>query len=171
MPQLAGEWILAEDIAPVRYIAKSATETVSASTTMQNDDDFLLVPLAANKTYRVEVRLSCQATAVNANIKTQFVLAGGAAQKAARHVMASEVATTSTAATLMTLPVSNVTGVVTSGITNGTSGVTVHYEFLLETTTSGTAGTFTMQWAQGTATGTTSLTPSSYMIITEVEAV
>lgn len=160
----SGAWVRA--IPPVRYIVKSATETVTGSTTMQNDDDFVNVALAANKVYRIQLLITALASTTG-DIATQFVLGGGAAQKAAKHSIGPELASASGAATLANLAVVNATSPISFGLT--TSGVNIQQEFLVETTTSGTAGTVTFQWAQNSNAGNTQLTNSSYMIITEVE--
>ena len=171
MPQLAGETILASDIAPVRFVQKAAIETVTSSATLQNDDDLVLIPMAANKIYRVEVRLACTSTAVGIN--TQWVLAGGVAQLSTKSNQGIGPAATSvSAATTVRVDRSNITTAVPWGA-GWTAGQTAHLEqeFLIETTTSGTAGTITLQWCQVTSNASgTALTTGSYLIITEVEA-
>lgn len=177
MPQYAGEIILATDIIPVRYWKKTAQESVSASTTLQDDDDFVNIALAANRVYRVELYAFAFNTST-ADIKIAWTIAGGAVQFSTRLCQGPSLNSTDvtgTAAAAITV------GVVRSSVHNFTTAVSygtdaaatsaIHEEGLIETTTSGLAGTVTVQWAQNASSVTaTSLTAGSHLIITEVEA-
>jgi hypothetical protein len=170
MPQAAGETILASDIIPVRYYQKLATESRTSVATPVNDADFANIPLAANKMYRVEAFLGVGG-AVAADIATNWVLGGG---------VQSLVTTKHTRGpglsggdprddTQVRISVSNVTTTVTYGASPSGTG-SIHEDFLVETTTSGTAGTITLQWWQAVSNATaTTLISGSYLIITEIE--
>lgn len=165
---LAGQILRAGDSPAPRFRQKSGTETVSASTAMQDDNDFALLPLAASKVYRVEVYLAISASA-SGNYQQQWVYSAGVAQLTARHQVGPFATSTSSTNTAVNLNVTNPTSAFGFGVTSTSGTVSVRQEFILETTTSGIAGTITLQWAQGTSSGTTSLSNSSYVIITEVE--
>lgn len=169
MPQLSGEFILAEDIVPVRYIKKIATETITSSTTQQNDDDIAGIALAANKVYLVQFYGAFLA-ATGGDIATTWVVGGGAAQLTARTCIGPATTTTNVTDTTMRAARHDFTTAVPYG-GDGTRSTAIQETFLVETTTSGNAGTLTLQWAQGTSNGTgTQLTTSTFVVITEVEA-
>lgn len=168
MVQLAGEFILAEDIVPVRYFRKTATESVTSSTTMQDDDDLAGIPLSPNKTYHVEF-YGAAAGAVGGDIKIGWVLGGGAAQLTGRAVIAPQIGMTDITNTAVRMARNNLGTVIAYG-TEANPGL-IFEAFIIETTTSGLAGTLTMQWAQNASSATpTQLTTSTYLIVTEVEA-
>lgn len=164
--QLAGEDILASDIVTPRYVVKSGVETVTTSAVLQDDNDFNLIALAASRVYRIEVLLAASCTGTG-DIQTTFVLAGGASQLTARHSRGPASSSTTASDTTMDIAHVNLTTPLNYGLNSAGGTATIKHEFLVQTTT---AGTITMQWAQDTANGATSLSASSYMILTEVEA-
>lgn len=165
--QLAGEDILASDIATPKYVKKAATETVTASATLQDDNDFNLIPLAANKVYRIEGRFAISISALGTgDYKQAWVFTGGATLLTARFSIGSDLGTTDPASTMVTTTHTNPTTSTSFGVDDAGATI-IMQEFLAITTT---VGTLTLQWAQNTANGTTSLSGNSYLIITEIEA-
>jgi hypothetical protein len=170
MPQLAGETILAEDIVPVRYFKKVATESVTSSTTMQDDNDFAGIALAANKVYKVEF-YGAAVGDVAGDIKIGWVVGGGCTALTSRAIMSAQIGTTDSTNTAVRIARNAVATVVPFGTTTSSTGVTITETFLVETTTSGTAGTLTLQWAQNSSNAvSTDLLSNSFMIVTEIEA-
>jgi hypothetical protein len=167
---LAGETVRASHYPKVRVIKKAANESVTSSTVFQDDDDFS-IDLDAGKTYRVETYLSVSG-ATAGDIKVAWVLTGGAAQLTARHCRGPALATADVTATSIRDSVHNL---VTTTIGYGTDNATnssIFEDFLVETTTANASGTLTMQWAQnGSSATSTTMSSSSYMVVTEVDLV
>lgn len=165
MAGLAGEIARASDLSRVRVIKKAATESVTSSTTLQNDNDFS-VTLDAGKVYRIEIYLSIGG-ATAGDIKFAWAVTGGVAQYTSRHAVGPTIGVADITNTSMRAGVHNLSTSVPVGV-EATAGS--HQEnFLVETTTSGTSGTLTLQWAQNTSNATASTVgASSYMVITEV---
>ncbi len=167
MAQAAGETILASDIVPVRVWKKSASEN-RTSATMTNDADFVLIPLAANKTYSIRALYGVTATSATGDFACQYVLAGGAAQLTTKASLGPTLGTADVNNTSMLSNRANVTTSISFGVfTSGTAHA--QQEFIVETTTAGTAGTITMQWANPGASGTTTLASSTVWVVQEVE--
>jgi hypothetical protein len=170
MPQLAGETILAEDIIPVRYFKKIATESVTSSITMQDDDDLAGIALAANKVYLCEF-YGASVGATAGDIKIGWVAGGGAAALTSRAIMSAQIGTTDSTNTAVRIARNALATAVPFGTTTGSTGITINETFIMETTTSGTAGTLTLQWAQDTSNATpTQLLSNTFLIVTEIEA-
>ena len=166
MPQLAGETILASDIIPVKVYRKAATEN-RTSLTLTNDADFVNLPFAANKTFNIRCLFAVTGSAITTDFSTQFVLGGGLAQLTSKSNVGPELASSNVASTLMVANRSNIVTLINFG-TPASGSIHAEQEFIAETTTSGTAGTLTFQWAPVGA-GTCSLLSSSVIIVQEVE--
>lgn len=165
MAGLAGEVALASSLSRVRVIKKAAGESVTSSTTIQDDDDFVIT-LDADKVYRIELYASISG-ATGGDFRVAWATTGGVAQYTGRHVQAAATASTDTLNTSIRTSVHNLTTEIISG-TEATGGS--HQEsFLVETFTSGASGTLRLRWAQGTSSATaTTLGTSSHMVVTEV---
>ena len=154
--------------ATAKYKKKAATETVTSSTTLQDDDDFVFT-LAAGKVFHVELHVIATG-ASGGDVKVAWAVTGGVAALTNRHVEGPQIGTTDTTNTAVRT--SGAHGLTTSIAygTDGTNGSRIVEDFLVETTTAGTSGTLTCQWAQNTSSGTaTGFNGSSFVIITELE--
>lgn len=165
---LAGETVRASHYPKVRVIKKAANESVTSSTTFQDDADFT-VTLDAGKTYKIETYLSVSG-ATAGDIKITWVLTGGVAQLSARHCKGPSVGTADVTATTMRDSVHNLTTLTIAYGTDNTTNSSIFEDFLVETTTANASGTLTMQWAQNASSATaTTISGSSYMVITEID--
>jgi hypothetical protein len=166
---LAGQLVRASHYPKTRVIKKAASESVTSSTTFQDDDDFT-VSLEANRVYRIQVRLSVGG-ATAGDFKAQWVVTGGVAQYTARHCMGPGVSTTGAGDGSVRSSVHNLSTSVTYGC-DGSSNGAVFEDFLVETVVGAAAGTLTLQWAQSASSGTaTTMTTSSFMVVEEVEEI
>lgn len=167
---LAGERVRVGNYPKVRVIKKAASETVTNSNVFQNDDDFS-VTLDAGKTYRIELCAVVTGPAA-ADVQFKWVTTGGAASLTNRHCIGPNAATTDVTAT--TVRSNGAPGLATAIVygTDGTNGSRILETFLMETTTAGTSGTLTLQWAQNTANVTgTAMNVHSYLVVTEVDLI
>lgn len=167
---LAGETVRTSHYPKVRVIKKAASETVTSSTTFQDDDDFS-VTLEADRTYRIELRAAWTG-ATAGDVKTQWVVTGGVAQLTGRHCRGPALGTAdSTSGSTRSSGGHGLTTSINYG-TDGTNGSAVTEEFYVETTTAGTSGTLTLQWAQNGPSGTGTVMSSwSWLVITEVDLI
>lgn len=132
----------------VKFARKTADETISSSTTLQNDDD-LFVTVAANAVYEFSLELQVLAQPTN-DFKLGFTgPAGYSMEYTARGPTTAAAANTDTY---------TVTGTATDvpafgGLAGQDLGVSLRGLVI----TSGTAGTLQLQWAQNAsgASGTT----------------
>ena len=167
---LAGETVLASHYPKVRVIKKAANESVTSSTTFQDDNDFS-IDLDAGKTYRIETFLSVSG-ATAGDIKVAWVLTGGVAQLSARHCRGPAVGPADVTATTIRDSVHNLTTTTISYGTDNATNSAIFEDFLVETTTANASGTLTMQWAQnGSSATSTTISASSYVVVTEVDLV
>lgn len=74
MAQLAGETILASDIKVIKTRNKASSESVTSSTTMQNDNDFVIA-LEAGKIYDITLWLHVTGNTTN-DIKVAWATTG-----------------------------------------------------------------------------------------------
>ncbi len=137
-----------------KYLNKAADETVSASTTFQDDNHFASIAFAANQTWICELVLSIVGTEAG-DFKAQWAVTGGATIPS-RHIWGS--GNTAGAAD----NASNVTSVsmqarlYNASVSTGTDEdgtVRTSYRESIKVTTT-TSGTITFQWAQLAASGT-----------------
>ena len=142
----------------INTIRKTANEDVTSSITPQNDDE-LIVPVAANATYEIEFVIFAQSADAAADLLTAWSVPSGATGlKAVLGPTSTAAAFTSNANTAATLKGRNfATNVAYQLDTDGT--------LIIEkaaVVTSSTAGNVTFQWSQNTssATATTVLSRS-----------
>lgn len=163
---LAGEYVRTSHYPKVRVVRKAATETVTNSATLQNDDDFSIT-LEADKSYRIELHLVASGPAA-ADVRLAWTATGGASSPTGRHVLGPESGTASVTATQMR---ATATHAFTTNViygTDGTSNSRIYEDFLVDVV--GSSGTLTLQWAQGTANATgTNVFANSYLVVTEVD--
>jgi len=164
---LAGEPIRASHItnATTRRIQKTAPETVTSSTTVQNDNHFVLaLPVGL---WRIELFLHVFGHATSGDIRTRWTNTGTMTARG-RSVIGPAAATTDVrdGNTNASAPATQFSDEVVCGCDATTRGV-VKEDIEVEVTV---AGTLTFQWAQGTssATGTT-VDTDSRMFITKLE--
>ena len=138
---------------------KTADESVTSSTTFQ-DDDHLTVAVEANCVYVLEMVLSYDALAAG-DLKTQFVMPAGATVVGAALGLTTTAAATTDDYTTSWVGLANVGGV------GAGSTQAVYARGLF--TTSGTAGTLKLQWAQTVSSATaTRIFTGSYMLLRRV---
>lgn len=136
-----------------RYINKSASESVTSSTTLQ-DDDALTFTVAANSTYLVRLGVFYDGSAVSGGIKLALTLPAGAIFSV---TTSSATYAASSGTVFLDDPTTDGVGVVSGG------------SFDLLVTTVGTAGSATLQWAQSASDATaTRLLPGSYFRVRRV---
>lgn len=167
---LAGERVTVANYPKVRVVKKSASQTITNSTTFTSDSDFS-VTLDAGKTYRVELYSVVTGPAA-ADVKFQWVATGGVLALTNRNCIGPNAATTDVNAT--TVRANGAPGFATAIVygTDGTNGSRIVETFLAETTTNNTNGTLTLQWAQNTANVTgTAMNVNSYLVVTEVDLI
>lgn len=165
MPQLAGEDILASDIKIPRFIQKAATESVTSSTVLQNDDDFV-IPLTPG-VYEIRLWLHVTGHATAGDIRTAWATTGTITSNG-RSVIGPSAATTDVTDGNARFSGHAITTAVICGCDAATSGV-VKEELVV---TCSVAGNLTLQWAQGTSSATsTNVSSASRVIITEMEAI
>ncbi len=132
------------DIDSGQYAIKTSDESVSASTTLQDDDD-LQITLEASSTYRVFGMLRATADNLTPDLKYVFQEPDGAYQGWVADNSASAVAESST-----------IIASLSTGI------LPIWYELLV--TTAGAGGTFKLTWAQNTSdAGNTTVQAGSWM--------
>ena len=165
---LAGQTVRASHYPKTKVIKKNALESVTSSTTFQDDDDFT-VSLEANRLYLIRLFLVA-AGAPAGDIKLDWTVTGGVAQYTTRQCRGMALAGTNSTDTTMRTSPHNLSTAVTYGVeaTNGS----IREEFLVETIVAGTSGTLTLRWAQNTSNATaTSVSANSFMTIEEVEEI
>lgn len=158
----AGDPVRASDIKIPRYISKSGTETVTSSTTLQNDNDFV-IPLTPG-VYGIQLWLHTSGHATGGDIRTAWATTG-TITAVGRSVWGMAEGGTSETSTQIRVGGHNIGTEVVCGVVAATT--VVREEMIVICTV---AGTLTFQWAQGTSNGTgTSLSVASRCIITELE--
>ena len=167
MTRLAGGIVDVTDFPRMRFIKKAATESVTSSTTLQNDDDFV-VTLAANQIYKISLHVVATGAAAG-DIKIAWAVTSTVTAKTNRHSDGPGTSTTDSgnSAAQRASGAHGLTTSVTYG-TDGTNGSKIVEDFLIDGGASG--GTLTMQWAQNTSSGTaTTVNSNSFLLIQEVE--
>jgi len=167
---LAGERVTVAQYPKVRIIKKAASESVTNSLVLQDDDDFS-VTLDAGKTF--EIRLEAIVTgAAAADFKCIWVVTGGVLALTNRHCEGPALAVADATATTMRANGAPALSTTVGYGTDGTNGSNIRENFLVETTTNNTSGTLTLQWAQFALSATaTQMNVNSYMVITEVDLI
>src|SRR5262245_12496724 len=147
---VSGQVLTASDVnswfVPLAKI-KSGTESVTSSTTLQNDDD-LFVTVTATGTYRVELLLMYDASTA-ADLKVGFTGPAGA-------VLVGNASGLEIGATGSTNDfIGNITGISDTVNFGGLgAGSTLSAVITGTLRTTGTGGTFQLQWAQVASGGT-----------------
>ena len=148
-------------IADFQQVYKTADESVTSSTVLQNDNH-LLVSLAANARYEVIVRLAVNG-ASSGDVKTAWTMPAGVTSQ--RYSFGPDVSSaTSTAGT--TVRASTITNGHLVEINYGvfSTGQQSYIEETLYVITAGTAGTCQLQWAQNASSATaTTVEEGSYI--------
>lgn len=179
MVQLAGEDILASDVVVPLFKRKVADESKTSLAASSNDAELVSLALSASKTYLIEFYAGATCAAAAADIRIQWAVTGGCAILGNRLCTGPSIGTTDvtgTAAAATTVgPQRASWHGLTTAVTYGCDATTfqsgIQERFIIETTTAGTAGTLSLQWAQSVSTGTaTILKAGTYMVITEIEA-
>lgn len=144
-----------------RYVRKTADESVTSSTAYQNDDA-LVLPLAANDHYRFELFLRYEAAAA-ADIKAQFTGPAGFSLKGVIHRLSSGGAATTDD---LIDDFTEASGPAIGGIGAGTALACTITGIVL---TAATAGNLQVQWAQVTSNATpTKVLIGSYLMLKQV---
>lgn len=142
---------------------KTADEPVTSSTTLQNDNH-LLVSVAANAEYEIIVRL-----AVNGGASGDFKMAWTVPSGTTGQRFSSGPAVSSATSTAdTTVRASGLTDSFTTEINYGvfSTGQQSFIEEILYVVTAGTAGTVQLQWAQNASSATaTTVEAGSYMTV------
>lgn len=144
------------------YVAKTADESVTSSSTLQ-DDNHLLLSVAANTDYYgLLVVLATSAANAAGDIHTGFTFPAGATLHWGAHGPTTALASGSVGDVEYLARLSATSGTTEISYGLSTSILTiVHYLHLL---TAGTAGTLRLQWAQQASNGSaTTVKAGSYM--------
>ena len=140
---LAGQLVRASHYPKIKVIKKNSLESVTSSTTFQDDDDFV-VSLEASKIFLIHLFLVVGG-ATAGDIKLDWTVTGGVAGYTSRNCLGMAVAATNSADTTMRTTSHTLSTAVPYGIE--TSNGTIREDFLVETVTAGTSGTLTLRWA------------------------
>jgi hypothetical protein len=135
-------------VGPHLIVRKSADESVTSSTTLQ-DDNHLILPVVANEIYRVEFLVIFSGANSTGDIKIAFTFpSGGRIDVSA---LAANTSGTFSTESYISSSTSPTAGNAFNG--RGTS-VRVAMPIVGIFTTGGTGGNLTLQWAQNTSSGT-----------------
>lgn len=161
---LAGEIIDASDIIVPKYIKKAASQSVTSSITPVNDAD-LAVALPVG-VWRVEARLTATGHATAGDLRVVWANTG-TMSFLARSCLGPAALTTDATDGGMQSSGRSITTEVVYGVAGSTVAAKIWEDIFVNVTV---AGTLTLQWAQGTSSGTaTTLGTSSMLIMTQVE--
>lgn len=162
---LAGDKVRASDLdAIVRIVRKSASESITNSTTLQDDDD-LQISVEASVIYTFRSVIFYDASTTG-DLKFQWVAPSGAAL--AFSAMIPALAITAAAGNTTNFGSFNLTDVLGVGAAGVGTQLAIAMNGVLVMST--TAGTFKLQWAQNTAdaVNATRLFANSYIELTEI---
>lgn len=163
MTKLPGQDVLASDIKVVKTRNKSVSESVTSSTTLQNDNDFVIA-LEAGKTYFIQLWLTVTGAAAG-DIKTAWTTTGTITSNG-RSIFGPAATTTSVLDGNYDSSAWALSDATTFGL-DGTVGAVIKEELSVTCTV---AGNLTLQWAQATSSATpTTCTSSSRIIVMEME--
>lgn len=151
---LAGERIRAGDFAGKTYVRKGTTESVTSSTTVQNDDQ-LVVALAVG-TWEVEFFLAVTG-ASGGDVRTAYTNTG-TMSFLGRFCSGAGATTGDIADGTLQSTVRSITTEVVYGLTSTTTQMFIRERILVEVTV---AGNLQLQWAQGTSSGTATVMNTS----------
>lgn len=122
--------------------SKSGDESVTSSTTSQNDDH-LVFNVGASETWVVQYDLFIT-IGTSTNLKWKFSVPSGASASA--HVKPANSA--------IGVDISDATSDTTTTTSSASGPNHVHHQIFLKVTSSSTPGAVQLQWAQGTSSGT-----------------
>ncbi len=161
---LAGAKVRASDIRTVQSKSKAATESVTSSTTLQDDDD-LFMDLEAGKSYRVWLILTvASGGAEAADIKTSWTFAG-TATKVGRCVWGLGISSTATDDSAFSKSSGVAIGAsVSYGIDAGQAAA-CYESLILEDVT--VAGRLQLQWAQVASNATATVLSTTSRVFWE----
>lgn len=160
---LAGQIARASDIVTPYALSKAAAESVTSSTTLQDDDDFSL-DLEVGKSYAILLVASVSG-ATGGDVKFAWSI-GATATKTNRKCLGPQTGTTDVTATSMRSSRHGLSSSVPYGL-DGTNEALIVEHLLIEDVT--VAGTLVLQWAQNASSGTaTTLNNTSVMTWSEV---
>jgi hypothetical protein len=166
--QYAGSIVRSSHVILPRYIRKNVTESLASNTAMQNDDDINAVPMPAGKFFNVQF-FAAFTGASGGDIKFSWNATGGLTPMTSRLCQGPTTGMTDTLNTAMRSSRHNMATEVPYGV-EATASCGAYESFMCETSTSGTTGWLTLQWAQATSSTTaTQLTSSTFCVITECD--
>lgn len=122
--------------------SKSGDESVTSSTTSQNDDH-LVINVGANETWVVQYDIFLTVGA-STNLKWKFSVPSGASASA--HIKQANSGNG--------VDISDATSDTTTTTSSASGTNHAHYQIFAKVTSSSTAGAVQLQWAQGTSSGT-----------------
>jgi hypothetical protein len=154
-----GTGVLTWGLGSVQFAEKTADESVTSSTTLQDDNDFTFT-VGANQTYEIDgiIKASCSSTGL---LKAQFVAPTGSTEFINIFVNRSA----ADDVTFMFSPTTSY-NIATTTISSTTDVIMIHGTVK----TSSTAGTFKLQWSQKTSHSTATIFYSqSFLKVTSVK--
>lgn len=162
----AGAPVRAADIPSLRVVVKTVAETVTSSTTLQDDDE-LVVDLPAGRTYLIRAWLHVSGDP-GGDVQTAWVLTGGAAVTR-RTTLGPPLSTADIQNSNWKSGVQAMSATVQYG-TDGTNISLIQECFLVETVSTGTDATLQLRWSQATSSATaTRMREHSHIEVIEVE--
>ena len=143
------------------YIKKQSDESVTNSTALQNDDDFVY-NFVTPGVYLIETSITYRG-ALDADIKIDWVASAGAAQVTTRRCIGPAAGTTIySSSDVVRMSAHNLTTSVRYGTYESEAGVIME-SFIVDTAAT---GTLQMRWAQyATSTTATVISLNSYLLI------
>lgn len=161
---LAGNKIRVQDVTPKYFLKKAATETVTNSSVLQDDDDFVGINFEAGKYYDLEL-LAHGAGPAAADIKLAWSFTGTLAMTGRSCLGPPTTTADVTATAVMRYAGHNVTTTIGYG-TDGTNTTVIHERLRFYVSV---AGALTMQWAQNSANATgCTLSAATFLFIQEL---
>lgn len=155
-----------------KIVVKTADESVTSSTTLQDDNE-LLISLASGSSYLIEAHLLVSGAAAG-DVKTAWARTGTLNQIGGRMVRGPGINTTdvtagAAAATTVGINRSSGGNALTTALASGVDGTAISYISEVFTLTSVVTGTLTLQWAQNTSSATaTIMRAGSFLIVTPI---
>lgn len=150
----------------VMYLKKAANETLTTSTTLQNDNDIVLT-IDPGTVYRVELVFAATGP-TGADIKLAWAATSTVTSPTGRHCIGPDTSITSIATTSVR---ASATHGLTTSVSYGTDGSgpsAIREDLIVDGGASG--GTLTLQWAQNASSGTTTVYANTFAVVTVVES-
>lgn len=157
---MSGGLTVSGGVGQVLFARKTADESVTSSTTLQ-DDDHLTVSVSASAVYQIEMALIYDGDQTTGDLKFQFSAPSGSAFSYG--MLSPHTDQTSTTASAVKITEQTLAAASTLGcFGSGTNVVARAFGLLV---TGGTSGTFKLTWAQnGSSATATRLRTNSYLI-------